>query len=159
MKRSIIEKVLDITLAVCAVFFLTMGISDLGEDLFGVPLGLGTALPLALVYLWRKLRERKGKSVRIRPGTLALFCVALFFWMMGVSSIASDRRAVLIGLPVALPVGAIYLWSRLRELREMDAGSAEQLRSEPETALTVCPYCGAPSREAVCPYCGRGKKA
>ena len=63
MKRSIIEKVLDITLAVCAVFFLTMGISDLGEDLFGVPLGLGTALPLALVYLWRKLRERKGKSV------------------------------------------------------------------------------------------------
>jgi hypothetical protein len=161
MKRNPVEKGLDITLAACGIFFLAMGATDLGKDLFGVLLGFGTALPLALVYAWRKIRESRGKSVHIRAGNLALFCIALFFLVMGVSGFASNRDTILLGLSVGVPLGAIYLWRRILEYREADAQADEKAAAPdgaPEQAMTVCPHCGAPTKGGVCPYCGLDKK-
>lgn len=163
MKRNAVEKGLDITLAACGIFFLAMGVTDLGKDLFGVLLGFGTALPLALVYTWRKVREARGKPVGIRAGDLALFCVALFFLVMGVSGFASNRDTILTGLSVGVPLGAIYLWRRIREYREAEARAEEKAtaptKAEPEQAMTVCPHCGAPAKGSVCPYCGLSKES
>ena len=157
MKRNPVEKGLDIILAACGIFFLAMGVTDLGKDLFGVLLGFGTALPLALVYTWRKVRESRGKPVGIRAGNLVLFCAALFFLVMGVSGFASNRDTILTGLSVGVPLGAIYLEYREAEAREEEAAAAPT-KAEPEQPMTICPHCGAPAKGSVCPYCGLSKK-
>ena len=95
----------------------------------------------------------------IRAGDLALFCAALFFLVMGISGFASSRDTILLGLSVGVPLGAIYLWRRIREYREAEEKAAEQTKAEPEEPMTVCPHCGAPAKGSVCPYCGLSKES
>ncbi len=161
----------NIALLVTAIFFLLMGSMDIGEDLFGVCLGFGTGIPLAAVYLWRKLRLARGKSVRIKGGTLALFLTALFFVMIGIAGIAKDKDSALVGLVPGLPLAAVYLWRRIREYRDLDAqkdaapapeiypdrAAAPAPTREKEVPVTVCPHCGAPSKGEICSYCGMAK--
>ncbi len=164
MERKTKGKALDIVLAACGIFFLAMGLMDLGTDLFGTLLGLGAGLPLLLVFLWRMIRESRGKSVAIRLGDILLFCLAMFFLTLGIAGIASNRQSVILGLSVGIPVGALYLWRRIREYREADAEEeaeekpAAPVRVKAEPPMTVCPHCGAPAQAEVCPYCGLSKK-
>ena len=171
-------KGLNVTLLVCAIFFLTMGCTDIGDDLFGVLLGFSTAIPLAAVYIWRKLRLGQGKSVQVKGGTIALFIVALFFLMMGITGFTKDKETVLIGLVPGIPLAALYLWRRVREYRDLDAQKKaapvpEIFPQEPQRVerpapapaperekpvpVTVCPHCGAPGKGDICPYCGMAK--
>lgn len=168
-------KGLNVALLVCAIFFLLMGCMDIGDDLFGVFLGFGTGIPLAAVYLWRKRRLARGKSVQISGGTLALFLAALFFIMIGITGVTKDKDTVLVGLVPGLPLAVLYLLRRIREYRDLDAPktaapapvptpvpTASVQPSAPtrekEVPVTVCPHCGAPGKGDICAYCGMAKQ-
>ena len=172
MKISVSDKVLNVLLAASGLFFLLMGCMKLGEDLFGTLLGFGYALPVAAVYIWRKIRQHRGKSVLIGLGTILLFLAALFFVMIGIAGLAKDKDSALVGLVPGLPLAAVYLWRRIREYRDLDAqkaaapaqGTDPDRGAEPvpasakeEVPVTVCPHCGAPSKGEVCSYCGMTK--
>lgn len=166
---------LDPVLVITAVLFLLMGLSDLGKDPFGVALGLGTAIPLAAVYVWRKLREARGLSVGVGVLSVALFSLALFFLVLGITELACGGSDAAYGFVPGLLLTAAYAAHRRRELRAAEASPAKQ-REEPayppvrpaspaaeavpaQIPVTVCPHCGAPGKGDVCEYCGMSKKA
>lgn len=167
---------LDLVLVVSAAFFLMMGISSVSGDAFGAILGFGTAIPLAIVYFWRKRREARGLSVKIRGGTVALFVAALFFLVMGLTELAQGGKDLAYGLVPGLLFAAAYWTRRRRELSPTaeDVPEPVDLRPPPAAArpaspapertptpvpVTVCPHCGAPGKGDICEYCGMSKKA
>ena len=169
-------KPLDLVLVIVAAFFLLMGIVDLGKDSFGTALGFGTAIPLAIVYFWRKRREARGLSVKIRGGTVALFVAALFFLVMGLTELAQGGKDLAYGLVPGLLFAAAYWTRRRRELSPTaeDVPEPVSVRPPPAAArpaspapertptpvpVTVCPHCGAPGKGDICEYCGMSKKA
>lgn len=172
MKTNVIDKVLNILLLVGGLFFLLIGCVELGDDPGGVFLGFGTGLPLAAVYVWRKLRQSRGKSVKTGLGTILLFLAALFFLMIGSIGIPDGEEAARLVLVPGLPLAALYLWRRIRELRELDAQKAAvpaqeinpdrgvepaRASAKEEVPVTVCPHCGAPGKGEICSYCGMTK--
>lgn len=166
---------LNLILVIAAAFFLLMGISSADSDAFGAILGFGTAIPLAIAYVWRKRREARGLSVKIRGGTIALFIGALFFLVMGLTELPSGGTDLAYGLVPGLILAAAYLSRRRKELRAAEA-VPEPIPVRPAPAptrspapapekkpapvpVTVCPHCGAPGRGEICEYCGMSKKA
>lgn len=167
---------LDLVLVVSAAFFLMMGISSVSGDAFGAILGFGTAIPLAIVYFWRKRREARGLSVQIRGGTVALFIAALFFLVMALTELPQGGEGLAFGLVPGLLFAAAYWMRRRKELSPTaeDLPDPVDLRPAPAPAkpaapapsarpavvpVTVCPHCGAPGKGDVCEYCGMSKKA
>lgn len=172
MKINASVKVLNGLLLANGLLFLLMGCMKLGEDLDQTLLGFGLGLPLAAAYIWRKIRQHRGKSVLIGLGTILLFLGALLFLVMGITSIPDGNDTVRLGFVLGVPLAALYLWRRIRELRELDAQKAavpaQEINpdrgAEPapasakeEVPVTVCPHCGAPSKGEVCSYCGMTK--
>ena len=169
MKINASVKVLNVLLLCHAIFYLLMGCMDLGENLLGTLLGFGTGLPLAAVYIWRKLRQSRGKSVETGLGTILLFLGALFFLMVGLTGVPDDKDTILVGFVPGVPLAALYLWRRIREYRDLDAQKAAAPAPEifpdraaapareKEIPVTVCPHCGAPGKGEICPYCGMAK--
>ena len=166
---------LDLVLVIVAAFFLLMGFLDLGDDAFGTVLGFGTAIPLGIVYLWRKRREARGLSVKIGGGTVALFIAALFFLVMGLTELPEGGDGLAFGLVPGLILGAAYVTRRRGEFRAAEdfaetvaarpsheparpAASAPE-RTPAPIPVTVCPHCGAPGKGEICEYCGMSKKA
>ena len=103
MKTNVIDKVLNILLLVGGLFFLLIGCVELGDDPGGVFVGFGTGLPLAAVYVWRKLRQSRGKSVKTGLGTILLFLAALFFLMIGTHRRPLCRRREPIRIAASSP--------------------------------------------------------
>lgn len=62
------RKPVSIPLVIVLLFFLFMGLSDLGKDAFGVALGFGVAIPLLLDFLLR-MRSRKypAETEAVKP--------------------------------------------------------------------------------------------
>ncbi len=166
---------LDLVLVIVAAFFLLMGFMDLRDDAFGALLGFGTAIPLGIVYLWRKRREARGLSVKIGGGTIALFIAALFFLVMALTELPGGGEGLAFGLVPGLILGAAYVTRRRRELRAAEEvvepvavrpshEPARPAAPAPEKTpapipVTVCPHCGAPGKGEICEYCGMSKKA
>ena len=169
------KKLLDLLLVLFAGLFLMVGLISLGDDSFGILLGFGTALPLAAVFFWRKRREARGQSVKIGWLTLALFIMALFFFVVFLTALGDGSEDFIYGLVPGLILGAAYVVRRRRELRTEDAvlepvsvrPSAAPTKTTPPAPsaqpaavpVTVCPHCGAPGKGDVCEYCGMSKKA
>ena len=171
------EKTLDLLLVLFAALFLLVGLTSLGDDAAGILLGFGTAIPLAAVYFWRKRREARGQSVKIRCLTLLLFLMALLFWVVCLIALADGGEDLAIGLVPGLILGAAYVLRRRKELRTANAvhepvtlrpASAQSKpasaqpspvkRTPRQVPVTVCPHCGAPGKGDICEYCGMSKK-
>ena len=178
MKTDKKQTWLDILLLVLGLFFLAMGCTDIGEDEFGVILGLGMGLPMLGAFVWRMIGRKKGSFVPAGLLCILLFAVALFFLVMGVSSLGDNAAGASFGLVFGLALAAVYVLRRREELRRAKAAEAERqnqtmvqnmaVNAEPsrqrqapqapkQAALTICPHCGAPAKEKVCPYCGMEK--
>ena len=180
MKNQSGGKGLNVTMLVIGLFFLTMGLTDLGKDPFGVLLGLSVGLPLLGLYVWRKLRSARGKPVKAGAVCVLLFILALFFLSMGFTGLVRERSMAIMGFSLGLPLAALYVFRRRTELRAAEEAEAETwtgadlpvvvrqpVREAPaavrqpvrteEAPLSLCPHCGAPSKEKICPYCGMAK--
>ena len=174
MQKDRKQKWLDITLLVLGLFFLAMGCTEIGEDEFGAILGFGMGLPMLGAYIWRVRGRKKGSFAPTGWLCILLFAVALFFLVMGVSSLGDDATGASIGLVFGLALAAVYVMRRREELRRAGEAEAQRqiqaqkqnvtVRSErpqpappQQTALTICPHCGAPAKEKICPYCGMEK--
>ena len=176
MENNRRQRGLDITLLVLGLFFLAMGCTDIGEDQFGVILGFGMGLPMLGSYVWRKISRRNGKFSPAGWGCIALYVIGLFFLVMALAGLASgDGTEAILGLVFGGALAAVYVLRRREELRKARAAEAEmQSRAQmqnmavrierpqtqqasAQTALTICPHCGAPAKEKICPYCGMEK--
>ena len=178
MKTDKRQMWLDIILLVLGLFFLAMGCAELGEDDFGAILGFGMGLPMLGAFIWRLIGRKKGSFAPAGWLCILLFAVALFFLVMGVSSLGDDAAGASLGLVFGLALAALYVLRRREELRKARAAGAERqapvqvqnmtANAEParqnrapqaprQEALTICPHCGAPCKEKICPYCGMEK--
>ena len=170
------QKWLDIVLLVPGLFFLVMGCTDLGEDAFGAVLGFGMGLPMLGAFLWRRVCRRKGSFAQEGWVCIALFAAVLFFLMLVLGGLNNGQGALVIfSLVFGAGLTAAYVLRRREELQKAREAEAErQSRAQmqnmavrierpqtqqvsAQTALTICPHCGAPAKEKICPYCGMEK--
>ncbi len=173
------QRALDIVLLVLGLFFLTMGCTDIGADVFGVVLGFGMGLPMLGLYIWRKVSRKEGKFAPAGWVSIVACATALFFLVMGIAGLASgEGTQAIFGLVFGGALAAAYGLRRREELRKARETEGErkelaqkqnvtvkmaqpQQRQKPQapaqTALTICPHCGAPAKEKICPYCGMEK--
>lgn len=166
--------ILDIIIAVIGWFFLFMALTQAGKDAFGFRLGLVVFLSLAALYLWRKIREIRHKSVRTNWVNIVLFAAGVFFLGMGVTDIGKESFGVKLGFGLAVPLLLCFLWRKIRDVKRLDAGEetsawgigqSDPVRTVPrpgaeaeQAPMTICPHCGAPGRGNVCSYCGLSKE-
>ena len=88
-------------------------------------------------------------------GNSLLVVWGLFFLIMGATDIGQDRFGVILGFGVGVPLLAVYLLRKRRELRARAREAAKQPQGESEEWPPVtCTQCGAPGRGLTCEYCG-----
>lgn len=173
MQRDKQTVILDAIIAVIGGFFLLMALLEAGRDEFGFRLGLVVGLCLAALLVWRKIREKRGKSVRTGGINMLLFALAVFFLTMGVTDVGRDSFGAKLGFGLGVPLALYYLWRKRRDAKKADAQElAERQTPQSESSgavsrsgaqaeeipLTICPHCGAPGKGEVCQYCGMSKK-
>ena len=109
---------------------------------------------------------REGLSrILHKLGNILLVVWGLFFLIMGATDIGQDRFGVILGFGVGVPLLAVYLLRKRRELRARAQEAAKQplhgeTQREPkelppeEWPPVTCTQCGAPGRGLTCEYCG-----
>ena len=86
-------------------------------------------------------------------GNILLVVWGVFFLIMGATDIGQDRFGVILGFGVGIPLLAVYI---LRKRKELRARARRQSREEPPAPLppVTCTQCGATGRGLTCEYCG-----